>query len=173
MFGREHDFRNIDVTMIPNSCFGSGFAVCKGLSCCFLACAMPRKKPGNHSKPCVPLEGKCTRSRDGLTKPSCPTKACEKCKEWRCKQHCACGRKGASVGWHAPRDAKKKVLKTNLKQKHPKSAIVAKPIAVAPAELPVVGRPCSLGLGVFSDNSWRKGASRKSKWHLASWLLAL
>ena len=30
MFGREHDFRNIDVTMIPNSCFGSGFAVCKG-----------------------------------------------------------------------------------------------------------------------------------------------
>ena len=124
---------------------------------------MPRKKLGNHSKPCVPLEGKCTRSRDGLKKPIGLIKACEKCKEWRCKQHCACGRKGAAVGWHAPRDAKKKVLKTNLKQKHPKVAVVAKPVAVAPAELSVVGRPRSLGLGVFSDNNWRKEAFSEIK----------
>ena len=123
---------------------------------------MPREKPGNHSKPCVPLEGKCTRSRDGLKKPSGLNKACEKCTAWRCKQHCACGRKGAAVGWHAPRDAKK-VLKTNLKQTHPKVAVAGKPVAVAPAELPVVGRPCSLGLGVFSDNNWRKGAFSEIK----------
>ena len=71
--------------------------------------------------------------------------------------------KGGSVGWHAPRGAKTKVLNTNLKQKHPKVAIVAKPVAVAPAELSVVGRPCSLGLGVFSDNSWRKGAFSEIK----------
>ena len=46
---------------------------------------------------------KCTLARNGSKAPIVVTRACRRCREWRCRTHCRCGRQGHLQGRQAAR----------------------------------------------------------------------
>ena len=86
----------------------------------------------------------CRRSRDGQGNPVCISRPCSKCKEWRCKTHCKCGRQGTACGRHAPR-------RTRAMEQAPTLA------PVLSAVLPVPRMP-KLAVETFAGQPWHSRA---------------
>ena len=103
--------------------------------------AMPRKAKVNHGQRCVGVwrsSVKCKRSKDGGG--IWLNKACEKCKEWRCKTHCRCGRRKAAVAASSSSASASSTQRTVAATSHATAA--------------PVGRPAALGIMMLSIRAW-------------------
>ena len=92
---------------------------------------------------------KCKRARGGTGEAVTLNKACSRCREWRCREHCRCGRQGTATGRAAARCAcqpqAKAAAKAQASPAQPEEVVVPKPL----------GRPAAQDTQVFSDNAWR------------------
>ena len=96
---------------------------------------------------------RCKRKKDGSGEAATLNSACSRCREWRCRAHCRCGRQGSATGRHAPRPG----LQPRAKAKaRPAPAPASAPASANEVAVPrPVGRPAALSTEVFMDNSWR------------------
>ena len=111
---------------------------------------------------------KCRLARDGSKNAICLNKACKRCREWRCRSHCRCGREGTATGRAAARPcAAAAVQRAGAKAAPRPPQLAVEALATNP-----VGRPATTSADVFADNSWRQGAleevAKASKVLLAS-----
>jgi len=96
----------------------------------------------------------CRLSRDGAGNPILLNSRCKKCKEWRCRTHCRCGRENKLRGRERPRS--KDPERPTGPAVEPRAA--AKRAAVVQAAVPPVpapvGRPASLQVEVLPGATW-------------------
>lgn len=91
----------------------------------------------------------CELKKDGSGEKCTLNSACDKCREWRCKTHCRCGRQGTATGRSAARSRSRPQAKAKAKPQA-RPAQPQEVVALRPR-----GRPASLATDVFDDGSWR------------------
>ena len=105
---------------------------------------------------CKQIDGcACTKARNGSGEPCVVNRACDKCREWRCKSHCRCGRLKLLKGRNQARPGSRREAESTATE-----ARAAVRAAAAPDAVPLVqiarpsGRPSPLSFDVFTDSSW-------------------
>ena len=111
------------------------------------------------NRDCVQLNGRpCRLHTKKAGKPKSMSKACDRCHEWRCKQHCRCGRNGWATGRHAAR-VFGAALPGAVVPVAAAAAAAAAPVPPPPPPPPFcpgpVGKPMKTDVDVYyDDNSW-------------------
>ena len=128
---------------------------------------MPRKVKRNHAVQCKPVgEARCKESRDGRKKPVGVARPCPKCREVRCRMHCACARRGVSRTVRKQKAARSSGTKVVNARQDERSNVVVLPLAQSVEEAgPLVD---VLGATAYWDSVSREVAAAKSTVFLGS-----